>query len=107
MNDGGGSNRETRIHRRWCLNYPMKKTGFEPGGMSLHNALVPHGPDREVFAAASQAPLEPVKLDDTLAFMFETRYPLALTDWALTSPALQGDYRTCWDGLARRFEPPR
>ncbi|MCP5201493.1 MAG: homogentisate 1,2-dioxygenase [Gammaproteobacteria bacterium] len=86
--------------------YDAKQSGFEPGGMSLHNAFVPHGPDADVYAAASSAPLAPAKLDDTLAFMFETRYPLRLTRWALESPALQDDYRACWQGLRRHFTPP-
>ncbi|MEQ8662196.1 MAG: homogentisate 1,2-dioxygenase [Gammaproteobacteria bacterium] len=86
--------------------YDARKQGFEPGGMSLHNALVPHGPEAGVFAAASSAALAPVRLDATLAFMFETRYPLALSRWALESPALQDDYANCWQGLARHFVPP-
>jgi homogentisate 1,2-dioxygenase len=87
--------------------YDAKKAGFEPGGMSLHNALVAHGPEAEVHAQAVNAALAPVKLDNTLAFMFETRYVLHVTEWALTSPALQADYRRCWDGLERHFSPPR
>jgi homogentisate 1,2-dioxygenase len=86
--------------------YDAKKAGFEPGGMSLHNALVAHGPEAQVFAQASSAALEPVKLDHTLAFMFETRYVLHATAWAMQSPALQRDYHACWSGLDRRFEPP-
>ncbi len=85
--------------------YDGKSTGFEPGGMSLHNALVPHGPDAAVFAAATTADLKPQRLEDTLAFMFETRYPLTLTPWALASTALQADYHTCWSTLERRFSP--
>lgn len=87
--------------------YDAKKSGFEPGGMSLHNALVPHGPDAEVFAAARTAELVPTKLENTLAFMFETRYALTLTPWARGSAALQGNYRACWNGLARHFAPPQ
>ncbi len=86
--------------------YDAKQGGFEPGGMSLHNALVAHGPDAAVFAAASSAAAAPKRLDDTLAFMFETRYVLKLTRWARESPALQQDYRACWQGLARHFTPP-
>jgi homogentisate 1,2-dioxygenase len=86
--------------------YDAKKAGFEPGGMSLHNALVAHGPETQVYEQASAAPLAPVKLADTLAFMFETRYVLHVTAWALASPALQADYRGCWAGLERHFAPP-
>src|SRR5690606_6656334 len=76
--------------------YDARAGGFEPGGMSLHNSLVPHGPDAAAFEQASAAALTPVKQEQGLAFMFETRYVLQLTEWALASPALQQDYRACW-----------
>jgi len=31
IDDSGSNNRERRGHRRWCLNPPMKKTGFGSG----------------------------------------------------------------------------
>ena len=43
------------------------------------------------------------RLDDTLAFMFESRYLIHPTPQALASPQLQHDYQTCWHGLARHF----
>ena len=91
------------IHGR----YDARKEGFEPGGMSLHNALIPHGPEAQVHAQASAVALEPVKLENSLAFMFETRYVLRVTDWALTTPQLQRHYRDCWAGLERHFDPAR
>ncbi|HJV60137.1 MAG TPA: homogentisate 1,2-dioxygenase, partial [Albitalea sp.] len=42
--------------------YDAKPEGFKPGGMSLHNCMVPHGPDAEAFEKASSAPLAPHKL---------------------------------------------
>ncbi len=81
--------------------------GFQPGGASLHNAMVPHGPDAESFERASAELLEPRHLTDTMAFMFESRYPIEPTDWALTSPQLQPDYRDSWSGLESRFTPDR
>jgi homogentisate 1,2-dioxygenase len=54
--------------------YDAKAEGFTPGGASLHNCMSGHGPDAETFARASTAELKPVKLDGTLAFMFETRF---------------------------------
>ena len=85
--------------------YDAKKAGFEPGGMSLHNGMVPHGPEAGVFDAASAAELGPVKLEDTMAFMFESRYVIVPTAAALESPHLQLDYADCWNGLERRFDP--
>ncbi|CAN0137474.1 unnamed protein product [Discosporangium mesarthrocarpum] len=83
--------------------YDAKPSGFAPGGASLHNAFLPHGPDAEAFDAASKAELAPEKQDATLAFMFESRYPFVATDFAMTTPALQADYTECWAGLKRMF----
>ncbi len=55
--------------------YDAKPQGFVPGGMSLHNMMLPHGPDREAFEKASNADLKPEKLENTMSFMFETRFP--------------------------------
>ena len=85
--------------------YDGKKNGFTPGGMSLHNSLVPHGPDGEVTAQASSQELHPQRLEQTLAFMFETRFPLAVTDWALKSPFRQKNYSECWTSIEARFKP--
>lgn len=84
--------------------YDAKKAGFEPGGMSLHNCMVPHGPEAAVFERASNATLEPVKLENTMAFMFESRYVIEPTAMAMSSPHLQTDYAACWDGLERHFD---
>jgi homogentisate 1,2-dioxygenase len=84
--------------------YDAKEAGFSPGGMSLHNCMLPHGPDANAFEKASAVPLEPVKLTDTLAFMFETRFPQQLTEYAARLPALQPDYAACWAGIAKKFD---
>ncbi len=77
--------------------------GFEPGGDSLHNCMSAHGPDAATVSAASSAVLEPVKLADTLAFMFESRYVLQPTTLAMQSEALQHDYTDCWQGIRSHF----
>ena len=87
--------------------YDAKPQGFTPGGISLHNMMLPHGPDREAFDHASNSELKPVKLTGTMAFMFETRYPQRVTAHAATSPTLQDDYADCWKGLEKRFDPNR
>ena len=71
-----------RIHGADLWAYDAKPEGFVPGGMSLHNCMLPHGPDAEAFEQASSVELKPVKLDNTLAFMFETRFPQHLTRYA-------------------------
>ena len=85
--------------------YDAKPGGFKPGGMSLHNSMVPHGPDAEAFDKASSAALAPHKLNDTLAFMFESRWRFRPTAFAMQSAALDARYAECWAGLADRFDP--
>ena len=69
--------------------YDAKEKGFVPGGFSLHNLMLPHGPDAFGWEKASQAELKPVKLEDTLAFMFESRFPQMVTAHAAAMPGLQ------------------
>ncbi len=83
--------------------YDAKEKGFVPGGMSLHNQMLPHGPDAFGYQQATQAELAPVKLADTLAFMFETRYAQRVTPYAAALDSLQDDYIDCWAGLERQF----
>ena len=88
--------------------YDAKAEGFLPGGASLHNSMSGHGPDAETFAKASRADLsKPDVIRDTMAFMFETRYVLRPTPYALESSELQDDYYRCWQGLAKHFDPLR
>ena len=83
--------------------YDAKEKGFEPGGMSLHNCMTPHGPEADVFEAASNAKLEPQRYENTMAFMFESRYVIAPTQFALEATEKQADYLKCWDGLKKFF----
>jgi homogentisate 1,2-dioxygenase len=85
--------------------YDAKPEGFRPGGMSLHNCMVPHGPDAEAFDKASAAPLAPHKLDHTLAFMFESRWRFRPTAWAMEGGTLDRGYAACWAGLRDHFKP--
>jgi homogentisate 1,2-dioxygenase len=79
--------------------------GFVPGGASLHNCMTPHGPDAATFEQASVASLAPQKVENTMAFMFESRYPLQPTRYALECAALQANYRDCWQDLPKNFDP--
>ena len=85
--------------------YDAKPGGFKPGGASLHNAMVPHGPDEEAFEKASNVELTPQKLDNTLAFMFESRYRFIPSAFALSKAPLDHDYADCWAGLKDQFKP--
>ena len=85
--------------------YDAKVGGFAPGGASLHNCMSGHGPDQASHAAASAAELKPHKLENTLAFMFETRMPLRPTAWAMATPGMQLDYDDVWTGFAKARLP--
>src|SRR5207253_133019 len=76
--------------------YDAEAEGFAPGGGSLHNCMAGHGPDAASFARASEADLAPQRIADSLAFMFESRYVIRPTRFALDAPALQADYWQCW-----------
>jgi homogentisate 1,2-dioxygenase len=87
--------------------YDAKPEGFVPGGMSLHNQMLPHGPDSDAFTHASNVELKPVKLSNTLAFMFETRFRQRVTRYAAELSTRQDNYADCWMGLAKNFRANR
>ena len=84
--------------------YDAKEEGFVPGGASLHNMMPPHGPDLDAFGKASTANLKPVKLTNTMAFMFETRFPQQVSKFAAETDQLQDSYVECWSGLQKQFD---
>ena len=81
--------------------YDAKAEGFVPGGVSIHNCMSAHGPDLQTFERASSAPLKPHRVEDTLAFMWESRYVFRPTQFAMSAPQLQQDYDTVWDGFKK------
>ena len=84
--------------------YDAKEEGFVPGGGSLHNQMSAHGPDLDAFEKASNAKLQPQKLEGTLAFMFESRYVIRPTRFAMECPQLQKTYTDVWGGLRKNFQ---
>ena len=88
--------------------YDAKAEGFLPGGSSLHNGMIGHGPDAATFEKASAADTnKPDHIVDTMAFMFETRAVIRTTRQALESTQLQRGYADCWDGLKNNFRASR
>jgi homogentisate 1,2-dioxygenase len=84
--------------------YDAKAEGFLPGGASLHNCMSAHGPDAATFETASRADTtRPQHVEDTMAFMFETRTVICPTPRALQLPQLQANYSECWSDLPRHF----
>jgi homogentisate 1,2-dioxygenase len=63
-----------------------------------------HGPDRATFEKASRADTQqPEYVDQTMAFMLETRAAICPTAHALGLPQLQHDYQACWQDLPKKF----
>jgi homogentisate 1,2-dioxygenase len=83
--------------------YDAKAEGFLPGGASLHNSMSGHGPDAETYERASNANLQPVYLENTLAFMFETQLVIRPTRFAMETSLRQHEYFECWQGLKKHF----
>jgi len=83
--------------------YDAKEEGFVPGGGSLHNQMSAHGPDQDAFDKASNVDLKPQKLEGTMAFMFESRYIIRPTKFAMETSQLQHEYSDVWQGLKKNF----
>ncbi|HXA36598.1 MAG TPA: homogentisate 1,2-dioxygenase [Steroidobacteraceae bacterium] len=81
--------------------YDAKAGGFEPGGASLHNQMSAHGPDVPSYEQALEANLRPQHIENTMAFMFESRWIIRPTRFALETPLLQADYDRCWQGFKK------
>ena len=79
--------------------YDAKAEGFAPGGLSLHNLMSGHGPDVDTWRKASEARLEPHKIDGTMAFMVETCWPYRPTSFAMRHA--QHDYDLAWAGFPK------
>ena len=50
--------------------------------------------------------LKPQKIEDTLAFMWESRYVWRPTKFALSAPELQKNYDKVWDGFRKSGSGP-
>jgi len=83
--------------------YDAKAEGFLPGGISLHNSMTAHGPDVTTFENASKAELKPHKIDNSLAFMLESRYVFRPTKFAMEAPQRQKNYDAVWGGFNKHF----
>ena len=83
--------------------------GFRPGGASLHNVMVGHGPDSATHARASEMELVPQFVGEgSMAFVLESNMIMGLSDWAwLKSNKKQSNYNAqTWLGLKSHFKKP-
>lgn len=83
--------------------YDAKGEGFVPGGSSLHNCMVPHGPDTETFTKEMSRKDGPQKLDKTMAFMFESSSIYQVSRFAMEEAPRDKNYWKCWRGLKSHF----
>jgi homogentisate 1,2-dioxygenase len=84
--------------------YDAKKEGFVPGGASLHNCMVPHGPDADTFKKETKREEKPQKVGDTMAFMFESSSVYQVSAFALKEAPLDKNYWKAWQGLKDQFK---
>jgi homogentisate 1,2-dioxygenase len=77
------------------------KRDFQPGGATLHNCMIPHGPDAKTYEKAVADPCTtPTAFNGGLAFMFESCFPFQVTPQALTDTSWRDvHYPQCWHGL--------
>ncbi|MBH1997856.1 MAG: homogentisate 1,2-dioxygenase [Sphingomonadaceae bacterium] len=85
--------------------YDAKADGFAPGGASLHNCMSGHGPDRASYENAIAATLTPHRIENSMAFMFESRHVIRPTAFAVQSPLCQLDYDDCWSDFQKAQLP--
>ncbi|QIG80154.1 homogentisate 1,2-dioxygenase [Stakelama tenebrarum] len=83
--------------------YDAKAEGFQPGGLSLHNLMAGHGPDKPSWEAASNADLAPHKIENTIAFMVESCWPYRPTGYAMEHA--QSDYDAAWADFPKAVLP--
>jgi len=82
-----------------------EESGFFPGGSSLHSCMTPHGPDAQAFEKHSNTNIEqkPIKIPDTMAFMFESSYLFHITSFGQKNN-VDKKYHECWKDLKSHFD---
>lgn len=84
--------------------YDAKPDVIAPGSCTIHNRFVPHGPDQTVVDKLKKADTTvPHRMQDTLAFMWETRLLMAPSEYALAN-LNDESYPECWSSLESRFD---
>lgn len=79
--------------------YDAKSQGFLPGGISIHNAMCPHGPDVTTYEQATKSTLKPQYFKGGLAFMLESKDIWNVCKKVYQHPCRQKNYRQCWQGF--------
>lgn len=79
--------------------YDAKADGFQAGSISIHNKMIPHGPDLKTWLQETKTSDSPNYIDNTLAFMLESNEVWQVTEQAFNLPELQKEYTKCWEGF--------
>jgi len=67
--------------------------------------VIAHGPDKTSTESAMAADLLPQKIDNIMAFMFESCLPIRPTQFAMEGGFLQADYDRRWDEFEKAGLP--
>lgn len=73
------------------------------GSVSLSNNFTPHGPDVKTVEMHREIALAPQKIEDTLFFIFESRFPMGMTQVAVDMPERKRDFTAGWRNFPKRF----
>ncbi len=93
------------IHGEYDAKSADEGNGFVPGGASLHNCMSSHGPDTQTHKEATkEKKLTPKKIENTMAFMFESSSYYLPHKQALSCSSLQTGYDDCWLGMQPSFK---
>ncbi|KAI0346063.1 homogentisate 1,2-dioxygenase [Trametopsis cervina] len=99
------------FHRNTCSEiiglvkgeYGGRSEDFVPGGLSYEAGFTPHGVDENVYNAATQNELKPMKVGvGSIMVMFETSMMVTVTDFGFKNK--KGEHAVdMWDGLGPKF----
>jgi len=84
--------------------YDAKPDGFKGGSCSMHNRMLPHGPDSTALEIGTKGSDDPQRYCNNLAFMWETRLPWHPSEYALQA-LLDTNYPKVWKPIEPRFDP--
>lgn len=79
--------------------YDAKGNDFSPGGVSIHNSFIPHGPDFVSWNRETQSDDQILEINRSLAFMLESNEVWEVTQTAYQMAERQTDYASCWSGF--------
>ncbi len=80
--------------------YDAKDEKFEVGGISIHNQMVPHGPDFQSWQKeTSRQSDNPTQIKDAFSFMLESNEYWRVTQAYFSHPSFQKNYGDCWQNF--------